>query len=132
MIDVSEDFKFTNVCSTLTVQSDEKGFFNEFYQCVRDQCGDKWITGEFGKLKSDGDKILALYNDLNVCDIVLGTLEHVRPVFKPKDAKFSYQRRMQGDLLARNGDLKGALLMYSQAVMRAPDTGTNLKLTFYI
>lgn len=119
----SNDDKYTNICSSITIQSEEQGFFSEFYESARDTCGDDWILSDFKNLDNDRKKIHALYNDPSVCDIILGTLEHVKPVFKEKNAKISIQRRAQGDACLKNGDLNTALLMYSQAVMRAPKYG---------
>lgn len=118
------DKKLTSLCSSKTVQSEEQGFFSEFYASVLDACGNDWIENDFKNLKTDREKFLSLFDDTNVNGIVLGTLEHVKPVYKNKDAKVSMQRRLNGDQLFQNGELRGALLMYNVAVIRAPSPGT--------
>ncbi|EDV38803.1 uncharacterized protein Dana_GF24983 [Drosophila ananassae] len=128
------DPTYYNICSTRTVQSEKRGFFNEFCVDVREACGDKWLQNYFGKLKSNAARVLSIFSDREVCDPVLGVLEHVQPVFKQKDALFSAQRRAQADklLLMSSGEgagaeegsrelLQQALLAANLAVMRAPD-----------
>ncbi|KAH8246284.1 hypothetical protein KR038_011157 [Drosophila bunnanda] len=122
---------YHQICSTQTVQSEKKGFFNEFCVDVREACGDKWLRNYFGKLKSNAARVLSIFSDREVCDPVLGVLEHVQPVFKQKDALFSSQRRAQADkfFLMSGGEaeesskelLQQALLAANLAVMRAPD-----------
>ncbi|XP_016933469.3 SET and MYND domain-containing protein 4 [Drosophila suzukii] len=125
------DATYHQICSTQTVQSERRGFFNEFCLDVRDACGDKWLRNYFGKLKSNAARVLSIFSDREVCDPVLGVLEHVQPVFKQKDALFSAQRRAQADkfyLMSGNGEdeesreiLQQALMAANLAVMRAPD-----------
>ncbi|XP_023169881.2 SET and MYND domain-containing protein 4 [Drosophila hydei] len=122
---------YQKICSTRTVQSDKKGFFNEFYLDVKDACGDKWLQNYFGKLKSNAARILSIFSDREICDPVLGVLEHVQPVYKQKDVLLSSQRRAQADkfyLMSSNAEveedrkelLKQALMHANLAVMRAP------------
>lgn len=54
---------------------------------------------------------------------LLDMLANVQPVFKPNDARFSMQRRRDGERLSDDGDYERALVMLSQAVMRAPPKG---------
>ncbi|XP_017043504.1 SET and MYND domain-containing protein 4 [Drosophila ficusphila] len=125
------DATYHQICSAQTVQSEKRGFFNEFCVDVRDACGDKWLRNYFGKLKSNAARVLSIFSDREVCDPVLGVLEHVQPVFKQKDALFSAQRRAQADkffLMSGNGEseeskelLQQALMAANLAVMRAPD-----------
>lgn len=97
---------------------------------MREACGEKWLRNYFGKLKSNAARVLSIFSDREVCDPVLGVLEHVQPVFKQKDALFSAQRRAQADkfYLMSSGEgeesrelLQQALLAANLAVMRAPD-----------
>ncbi|KAH8251003.1 hypothetical protein KR026_004093 [Drosophila bipectinata] len=134
------DPTYYNICSTRTVQSEKRGFFNEFCVDVRDACGDKWLQNYFGKLKSNAARVLSIFSDREVCDPVLGVLEHVQPVFKPKDALFSAQRRAQADkLLLMSSEatvveeairelLQQALMAANLAVMRAPDKNADLSI----
>ena len=117
------DTTYQQICSARTVQSDKKGFFNEFYLEVKDSCGEKWLQNYFGKLKSNEARILSIFSDREICDPVLGVLENVRPVYKPKDALFSAQRRAQADKNHLTGDYKQALAFANLAVMRAPAKG---------
>ncbi|XP_034659633.1 SET and MYND domain-containing protein 4 [Drosophila subobscura] len=130
------DPTYEKICSTRTVQSEKKGFFNDFCGDVRETCGDKWLKNYFGKLKSNAARVLSIFSDREVCDPVLGVLEHVQPVYKQKDAVFSFQRRAQADkfyLLScstseageRRELLQQALLASNLAVMRAPERNVN-------
>lgn len=124
------DSTYQQICSARTVQSDKKGFFNEFYLEVKEACGEKWLKNYFGKLKSNEARILSIFSDREICDHVLGVLENVQPVFKEKDAVFSSQRRLQADkyhLMWTSSnkveELQQALVFANLAVMRAPAKG---------
>uniref|UniRef100_A0A0A1X542 SET and MYND domain-containing protein 4 n=1 Tax=Zeugodacus cucurbitae TaxID=28588 RepID=A0A0A1X542_ZEUCU len=114
------DISYQQICSARTVQSDQKGFFNEFFLEVKEGCTDKWLKHYFSQLKSNEARILSIFSDREVCDTVLGVLENVAPVFKGKDAVFSVQRRAQADKFNLLGDFKQALSHANLAVMRAP------------
>ena len=127
------DNTYQQICSARTVQSDKKGFFNEFYLEVKDACGEKWLKNYFGKLKSNEARILSIFSDREICDPVLGVLENVQPVFKQKDAVFSSQRRLQADKYHlmwstsnKKEELQHALALASLAVMRAPAKGRKI------
>ncbi|XP_030372757.1 SET and MYND domain-containing protein 4 [Scaptodrosophila lebanonensis] len=125
------DSTYQQICSMRTVQSEKKGFFNEFYLDVKESCGDKWLKNCFGQLKSNAARVLSIFSDREVCDPVLGVLEHVQPVFKQKEALFAAQRRAQADKyhllslsavgdLERKDLLQQALMHANLSVMRAP------------
>ncbi|CAD7002729.1 unnamed protein product [Ceratitis capitata] len=114
------DISYQQICSARTVQSDQKGFFNEFYLEVKEGCGGKWLKHYFSQLKSNEARILSIFSDREVCDTVLGVLENVAPVYKGKDGVFSVQRRAQADKFNLLGDFKQALAHANLAVMRAP------------
>lgn len=118
-----QDSKFTALCSSSTVQSDDKGFFNIFYESVVDKCTETWIKHDFGGLKNDREKLQKLFIDPTVNDLVLGTLENVREVYREKCARISLEKRTLGERLTKDGDLNNALIILSQAVMRAPVMG---------
>lgn len=117
------DSKYTAICSSQTIYSNENGFFGELFASVKDVCSDQWVEKTFNNSLKDIDKLKVLYNEPNVCDILLGTLEHVTPVYKKKDAAFSSQRRRGGEKLQKAKDLDNALILLSQAVLRAPTKG---------
>lgn len=130
----TSDSTFQQICSARTVQSDKKGFFNEFYLEVKQSCGEKWLKNYFGNLKSNEARILSVFSDREICDPVLGVLENVQPVFKQKDALFASQRRLQAEKYhlmwtsSNNKDeLQQALAFANLAVMRAPAKGTTFE-----
>ncbi|XP_067642855.1 SET and MYND domain-containing protein 4 [Eurosta solidaginis] len=114
------DMSYQQICSARTVQSDQKGFFNDFYLEVKEGCSEKWLKHYFGQLKSNEARILSIFSDEEICNTVLGVLENVTPVYKLKDGIFSVQRRAQADKFNLLGDFKQALAHANLAVMRAP------------
>lgn len=118
------DTKFTAKCSAQTIYSNDKGFFGELFESVKDVCTDQWITKMFNSSLSNIDKLKALYNEPIIGDTLLGILEHVKPVYRPKDAGFSKQRRMASEQMLAAHDLDNALIVLGQAVLRAPAKGT--------
>ncbi|XP_061391041.1 SET and MYND domain-containing protein 4 [Musca vetustissima] len=131
----NSDNMYQQICSARTVQSDKKGFFNEFYLEVKQSCGEKWLKNCFGTLKSNEARILSIFSDREICDPVLGVLENVVPVFKMKDAVFSSQRRLQADKYhlmwtssQKKEELQHALALANLAVMRAPAKGVDMQI----
>ncbi|XP_054735142.1 SET and MYND domain-containing protein 4 isoform X1 [Anastrepha obliqua] len=120
------DTSYQQLCSARTVQSDQKGFFNEFFLEVKEGCSEKWLKHYFSQLKSNEARILSIFSDREVCDTVLGVLENVAPVYKGKDGLFSVQRRAQADKFNLLGDFKQALMHSNLAVMRAPAKDVDL------
>lgn len=110
------DPKYTAKCTLQTVCDPEKGFFIEFLETVKDSVGRKWIENEFAKLPSDEEKFKSVFD----IGEVLGTLEHVSPVFKEKNQRIAVQKRFEGDVEAKAGRYQRALLLYSQSVIKSP------------
>lgn len=111
------DPKYTAKCTLQTVCDPEKGFFVHFLETVKEAVGSKWIENEFAKIASNEEKFKSVFD----IGEVLGTLEHVSAVFKEKNQRVSVQRRLEGDVEAKAGNYPRSLLLYSQAVMRAPN-----------
>lgn len=122
------DPKYTEICSAQTIQSDKKGFFNELYESVKNCCSEKWINSVFINSQGDGAKISCILEHSDASDMLLGMLEHVAPVYKEKNAKFSAQRRREGDELLQRGESAKALILLSQAVLRAPKKDVELQI----
>lgn len=130
------DSNYTDLCSARTIFSNEKGFFGEMFDCIKSNCDAKWIENTFDSALSDMDKLKLLYDEPAVSDTLLGTLEHVTSVYRQKDAAFSFQRRADGEKLyektkscttataaATQKDFQNALILLTQAVLRAPTKG---------
>ncbi|XP_062562629.1 SET and MYND domain-containing protein 4 [Armigeres subalbatus] len=125
MASIDNDPLYTELCSDKTLSSQKEGFFNAFYWTVAENFtgqNEHWLRDVFGKVQpgNDSARVQLIYEDPVVCFEVLGTLEHVKPVFRGKDAKFSWQRREQATKLLNEGKMQQALILASQAVMRAP------------
>lgn len=117
------DTKYTAICSAQTIFSNDKGFFGELFESVKAKCTDQWIEKMFNSSMNDIDKLKVLYNEPNVSDVLLGMLEHVSPIYTKKDAAFSRQRCEAGKQLMATKDFEKALIILSQAVLRAPHKG---------
>lgn len=126
---------FTAECSSRTVQANENGFFKNFFYTIVDSFKSEaewknWLNNQFGKSKSDEEKLQLLFNDPSVSWDVVGTLEHVQEVYRKKDSMFSWQKREQVTKLLQQCEagtcmygLDKVLILASQAVMRAPMKG---------
>lgn len=121
------DPKYTEMCSTQTVQSHSDGFFQELFESILGQCTEKWLKTRFAEQPTDFDKIRCMFEDegdKGPGDLLQGMLEHVAEVYKPKNAVFSGQRRREAERMHETkGDQKKALMLLHQAVLRAPPKG---------
>ncbi|XP_035794036.1 SET and MYND domain-containing protein 4-like [Anopheles albimanus] len=128
MTNIDSDPLFTSLCNEKTLQSQKEGFFNVFYESVADNfkgVNTSWLKDVYHRVPNDAAKLRLVYDDPVVAYEVQGTLEHVKPVFRGKDAKFSWQRREQALKLLAENKTQMALMMACQAVMRAPAQGVD-------
>lgn len=123
MSEQSANRDYREICSERTIFSDQQGFFGEMFDIVRKCCTNQWLTQQFYAANNDADKLRVLFDETCVSDSLFGTLEHVQPVYRKKDAAFSYKRRIEGEQLHRRNDLNNAFLLLTQAVLRAPTKG---------
>lgn len=56
---------YTSLCSSVTLQSDRKGFFQQLVDCIANSLDEKWFYN-FGKLKSNEERIEKCLNDEQV------------------------------------------------------------------
>lgn len=119
------DPKYTAVCSEQTIYSNKDGFFGEFFDSLKKASPKKWMNKVFGSAKSDRERLVAVLDEPNVSATLFGMLEHVTAVYKQKDAKGSALRRREGEKLLASGEVKKAVILLSQAVLRAPIKGTS-------
>uniref|UniRef100_A0A1B0CYM5 Uncharacterized protein n=1 Tax=Phlebotomus papatasi TaxID=29031 RepID=A0A1B0CYM5_PHLPP len=117
-----EDFdpKYTEKCSKITVFSLEKGFFSEFHESVKESCGDDWIERNFAKISGGKEKLRELLEHDASAGPILGTLEHVTPIFKGKDFSKALKKRFEGDRKLQEGNFQSARILLSQAIIKAP------------
>lgn len=74
---MDKDKDYAEICSERTIFSDQQGFFGELFDVVKNCCTEKWLKTKFETLSTDADKIRLLFDEPNVSDMLLGTLEHV-------------------------------------------------------
>lgn len=115
-------------CSEETLQSGSKGFFRDFSEAVTDAVGPTWISKIFGKLKTDEDRLRTVFTDAKIKETVLETLRHVKELYRDKDAGISRMKRLEGLQNLNAGHKTRALLLLSQAVLRAPPNGKDKSL----
>lgn len=65
------DTEYRKICSEKTLQTNSKGFFLDFVEIVSEHAGDRWIKNTFGKLKTDKDRIRAIFNFEEVSKLIL-------------------------------------------------------------
>lgn len=114
---------YREICSERTIFSDQQGFFGEMFDVVRKCCTDQWLSQKFYAATNDADKLKELFDETSVSDMLFGTLEHVKPVYRKKDAAFAYKRRFDGETLYQRKDLNNAYMLLTQSVLRAPAKG---------
>lgn len=117
------DKDYMEICSERTIFSEQQGFFGEMFDVVKNCCTEKWLKTKFEALPTDDEKFRLLFDEPNVSDMLMGTLEHVIPIWRKKDCPFSYQRRREGERLHAKKDLVNALTLLTHAVLRAPAKG---------
>ncbi|KZC08688.1 SET and MYND domain-containing protein 4 [Dufourea novaeangliae] len=115
----SEEF-YRKLCSLETVRSEKKGFFRDFSECVARVAGDTWISSVFGRLADDEARIRTVFTDDKIKDTVLETLNRTKILYRTKDAEASRARRLEAFEAAAAGEREKALVLFGQAVLRAP------------
>nr|XP_050866795.1 SET and MYND domain-containing protein 4 [Vespula vulgaris] len=119
---MEEEF-YRNLCSSETLRSGKNGFFHDFTDYALNMAGDTWIEKIFGRIDNDVDRLRSIYTDEKLKDVVRGTLTNVKVLYRDKDASISRVKRLEGFQIAREGQHEKALLLFSQAILRAPITG---------
>ena len=117
------DPSYRDLCSLETLRSGKNGFFREFSENVTRVAGERWICQVFGRLTSDEQRIRAIFTDAKVKDTVLETLNRTEILYRGKDANVSRARRLEGFEAAAAAQRRKALLLFGQAVLRAPLPG---------
>ncbi|XP_057318768.1 SET and MYND domain-containing protein DDB_G0273589 [Microplitis mediator] len=116
---------YRRLCSSETLHSGKRGFFKDFIDSVRNSVEDSWIENVFGALNSDEERIRCIFTEGKIKHTVMGILTRVKPLFRDKDGQVSINKRLEGLKFISSNDNERALLCFSQAVLRAPDTGKN-------
>ncbi|KOC68811.1 SET and MYND domain-containing protein 4 [Habropoda laboriosa] len=114
---------YRSLCSLETLRSGKRGFFSEFAENAKRVAGEQWISKVFGRLSSDEGRIRTLFTDGKIKEEVLGTLNRTEILYRGKDAAASRARRLEGFEAATAAERQRALLLFSQAVLRAPLPG---------
>ncbi|XP_028164357.1 SET and MYND domain-containing protein 4 [Ostrinia furnacalis] len=114
---------FAATCSDITLYSKTKGFFKNFADDIVSIAeNDNWLDS-FEKVE-DGKKVAAVMENKEIMEALQEVFSRIEPIHRGKDARVSYERRVAGQAALKEGDLMKALSLASQAVLRAPMTGT--------
>ncbi|KAG5899048.1 hypothetical protein JTB14_000072 [Gonioctena quinquepunctata] len=124
MAEYSDD-KYTTICSERTLQTNSNGFFMDFVQLVKEHAGESWINKNFGKLKSDKERIRSIFQSERTKQPILSILSNVQELFRQKSAGISQTKRLDAEKAFQKGDSTTALLLYSQSVLLSPKTCKN-------
>nr|XP_023024792.1 SET and MYND domain-containing protein DDB_G0273589-like isoform X1 [Leptinotarsa decemlineata] len=116
---------YTTICSERTLQTNDNGFFMDFVKLIKKHAGDSWIDNEFGKLKSDKERIRCIYLSERTQKPIVNVLSNVQEVFRTKSAGISQGKRLEAEKAFQKGDLRSSLMLYSQSVLRSPETSIN-------
>ncbi|CAH2103239.1 unnamed protein product [Euphydryas editha] len=126
MTQVYEDFDptFAAVCSDVTLYSNNKGFFKGFVeQIVSLAEEDGWLS-KFEKIV-EKDKVAAVLENETIMEALNEVFLRIQPMYRSKDARISHEKRILAQTALKEGDLTKSLALSSQAVLRAPMTGSD-------
>ncbi|XP_069195439.1 SET and MYND domain-containing protein 4 [Procambarus clarkii] len=116
------DLYLRKLCSDVTLYSPQEGFFNHYMEQIDAQVSQDFLE-KFSKLKSNEERIIKTWGVKPI-----HTLK-VQSFYKQKSQEVSENRRAEGNKAFQEKKNEQALLLYSQAVMRAPhDSGNSLAL----
>lgn len=101
------------LCSEVTLWSTEEGFFSHYVEQINEQVSEQFLE-KFGKLSSDEERFRKIWEVKPI-----HTLK-VQSFYKGKSREVSENRRADGNKAFQNKKYQQALILYSQAVMRAP------------
>ncbi|XP_071517837.1 SET and MYND domain-containing protein 4-like [Panulirus ornatus] len=121
---VELDEYLRKLCSDVTLHSPKDGFFNHYVEQIDAQISHHFLK-KFGKLGSDEERLRTTWGVKPI-----HTLK-VQSFYKQKSRKVSETRRAEGNRAFQEKKNQQALVLYSQAVMRAPhDDGASLALAY--
>ncbi|XP_050691384.1 SET and MYND domain-containing protein 4-like isoform X2 [Eriocheir sinensis] len=102
-----------DLCSEVTLWSKKEGFFSHYVEQIDEQVSEDFLA-KFGKLKTDEARFRKMWEIKPI-----HTLK-VQSFYKEKSRQVSEERRADGNKAFQNKKYQQALILYSQAVMRAP------------
>lgn len=117
---MQQDPTYTELCSSVTLQSKKEGFFLDFAHHVTDTVGSEWIAEKFAGLKTNEERLKTCHE---LGDCVHGVLQNVQELYRRKNAPLSFQKRQEAERYLEAGNPREALVLCNHAIMRAPPTG---------
>ncbi|XP_060521878.1 SET and MYND domain-containing protein 4 [Cylas formicarius] len=111
---------YREICSEKTLQSNGKGFFLTFVECVEQNAGKEWIETRFGRLKTDKERLKTVFVEAATGETLKRFLSNVREVYRPKNAEFSRKKRAEAETSLERGEHQKSFVLFSQSVLRAP------------
>lgn len=63
---------------------------------------------------------------------IVSILSNVQEVYRKKSAQISTSKRLEAEQAYQQGDMKKALALFSQSVIRAPENGKNYNMLYFI
>ena len=106
---------FRRLCSDMTLQSKQEGFFKDYLATIADEMSDEQFE-QFKQADTDEKRILYMWT----LEAFHKAMAEIKPVYKGKSSHESNQRREQGNSAFKNRDFKMALAFYNQSVIYSP------------
>ncbi|KAJ2954157.1 hypothetical protein O0L34_g2385 [Tuta absoluta] len=118
-----EDAGYAAACSDGTLSSPNRGFFRQ----LADELAALAPPELLEKLPAlpERDQLPAFQGDSQVMEALTEVLSRVTPLYRGKDARASQARRESARVALAEGAVDKALALASQAVFRAPPTGSD-------
>ncbi|XP_018027177.1 SET and MYND domain-containing protein 4, partial [Hyalella azteca] len=111
------------LCSDVTLVADKDGFFTHWIDQISGYISQDFVT-RFSRLATDYDRIKMVWGVKPVHSLQVGRF------YKSKDGEASARLREEGNAAFQRREVRTALERYSQAVTRAPHTGSSLQLAY--
>nr|XP_018910791.1 PREDICTED: SET and MYND domain-containing protein 4 [Bemisia tabaci] len=121
---MQEDTLYTAICHSATLYSTKEGFFKDFIEAVTEEAGRSWVSN-FNKINDDQQKLIECFNNKKTTEILHGTLKNIQELYRGKSSFISTQRRKEGKAFLEENEPQKALLLLTQSVMKAPQTGAD-------
>ncbi|XP_068618565.1 SET and MYND domain-containing protein 4 [Battus philenor] len=113
------DPAYAERCNNATLYSDRVGFIKNLVEDVIVLAnGDNWLESFEGV--AEDNKVKAVLENETMMEALKEVFSRIEPLYRGKDGKISNESRKSAEFALKNGDLKQALALASQAVLRSP------------
>ncbi|CAH4038989.1 unnamed protein product [Pieris brassicae] len=118
------DSGYAEACSDVTVCSNKKGFFKSLANEVVSIAESSGFLNTFDEI-DERSKVKAVMENETIMTTLQTVFSRIEPIYRGKDARVSYERRIAAQAALKDNELPKALALASQAVLRATMTGVD-------